>query len=530
MNLADILDSSSNRYPDKVAIRYKGKAYSYAELWGRVRRLASALLNLNVTRHSQVAVISPNSNVCIEILFACAQIGAICEMYNTRLSATGITRLLEASEASLGVVATDTPGLDLSFLDNLSHPLQAVVMGEGTRPAARPCAISSYETLIEGASPLMANPVAEEEDVAVLLYTSGTTALPRGVLLSHKAILFQVMLDAMQNGFAHDDIALCVLPLYHVTFVSAVEAVFRGAELVIADSPSAPDIAQAIERFGVTRVGLVPFILKSLARYVETEGIRLSTLRLIIYGAEPINPACLARFRELFGCEFYQGYGMTETSAAITALLPEHHRTPRYLATVGKPLPGVRLRIVDDEDRDCAVSVPGEILVKTASLMQGYYHDQEYTDQVIKDRWYHTGDIGFLDDEGFLHLVDRKDNLVISAGENVYPLEVSHCIKSMSNDVLDVTVTGVPDECWGESLVALVVLKKGSELAAETIIEHCSQALGGYKKPKRVFFVEKIGRNTSGKVSKKGLRDLLASLTIKPNAQSEIEEEQRGGL
>ena len=219
---------------------------------------------------------------------------------------------------------------------------------------------------------------------------------------------------------------------------------------------------------------------------VETEHVTVDTLKLVIYGAEPAGPALLSRCRALLECDFLQGYGMTETASSVTVLLPEHHKDPRLLETAGVPLPGVEIRIVDEEGRVCPPGTSGEVVVKTNTLMLGYWNDLDQTARVVKDGWYYTEDIGFVDEDGFLTLVDRKNNLVITGGENVYPLEVSRCIASLGACIADVAVTGVPDERWGESLVAFVVRAPGAAVTEEDIVAHCADELGHYKKPKRV--------------------------------------------
>ena len=224
-----------------------------------------------------------------------------------------------------------------------------------------------------------------------------------------------------------------------------------------------------------------------------------------------MEPELLEHCRRLLPCGFLQGYGMTETTAAITMLLPEHHEHPRLLPTVGKAVPGMEIRIVDDEGRACAAGVPGEVLVRTDTLMLGYYRDPARTAEAVQDGWYRTGDIGFLDAEGFLTLVDRKNNLVISGGENVYPLEVSRCIKALAG-VVDAVVAGVPDKRWGESLAAFVVRAEGSRISEADIVAHCARELGGYKKPHAVRFVDDLGRSASGKGSREQLEELKGLL------------------
>ena len=361
-----------------------------------------------------------------------------------------------------------------------------------------------YEGLLASAAdePLPEAVAVRPEDPVFMLYTSGTTGLPKGVVFSQEAMVNRAQADVEGMRFSRDDIMLFVLPFYHVTCVSVFAVLLVGAQMVIGQSNKAPDIVSYVNRYGVTRVGLVPYHMRTLAAYVEAEHVTVDTLKLVIYGAEPAGPALLSRCRALLECDFLQGYGMTETASSVTVLLPEHHKDPRLLETAGVPLPGVEIRIVDEEGRVCPPGTSGEVVVKTNTLMLGYWNDLDQTARVVKDGWYYTEDIGFVDEDGFLTLVDRKNNLVITGGENVYPLEVSRCIASLGACIADVAVTGVPDERWGESLVAFVVRAPGAAVTEEDIVAHCADELGHYKKPKRVVFVDDLQRKSSARCPK----------------------------
>ncbi len=508
-SLVSLLDESARAYPDQTALCFRDREFTYREMRRRVDALAGALAGLGVGKGGFAAVVSANSNVTVEVLFACARLGAVCERYNVRLSPRVIAQLLARSEARVAFVSAALRPALAEALVGIGRTLMIVDVDGG---AGAECGgVPRYEELLASADPV-----------------------PSAI-------------DIEGMRFSHDDILLCELPLFHVTFVSTLATLALGARLVIADSHKPADIAADIVRTGATRTALVPCLMRGLADYVAREGIELDTLELVTYGGEPVEPELLEHCRRLLpdtsakqlnhcpspehchkrignhdifmiycdircqGCGFLQGYGMTETTAAITMLLPEHHEHPRLLPTVGKAVPGMEIRIVDDEGRACAAGVPGEVLVRTDTLMLGYYRDPARTAEAVQDGWYRTGDIGFLDAEGFLTLVDRKNNLVISGGENVYPLEVSRCIKALAG-VADAVVAGVPDKQWGESLAAFVVRAEGSRISEADIVAHCARELGGYKKPHAVRFVDDLGRSASGKVSREQLEELKGLL------------------
>lgn len=506
MPLVDTFDASVRAHPNTVALRFEGRAWTYCELGLRVSKLAAALRELGVREHDHVAMISANHPACMELLLACAQVGAVYEPYNIRLSALTVQQLLTRSGAGVVVVSYELYARMRDDLQDVTHPMHVVLVDAPNGEEG----VLHYERLIAEAEPCACRAVVKGSDAALLLYTSGTTGMPRGVVLSHDALMKRVAIDTHAMCFAEDCVTLCVLPLFHVTFMSSLITLLVGGELVIVNSRKAEDLVACITGFGVTHVGLVPFLLKILAAYVEHEGIRIDTLRLVVYGGEPVDGALLARCQKLFACGFLQGYGMTETLGAVTMLLPEHHQDASRLLTAGTAVPGVEVRVVGKDGAPCACGSPGEVVVRTDTLMSGYLCDEEGTRRVVREGWYCTGDIGMVDGEGFLTLVDRKCNMVITGGENVYPLEVERCIRALGDDVVDVVVVGVPDAYWGEALAAFVVRKEGSSLAESDVVEQCVRQLGGYKKPRTVQFVKGLERNATGKVSKAFLEGLFS--------------------
>lgn len=508
MEFSSIIHDSAHRYPDKVAMRFAGKSYTYREVADRVDRVAFALTQEGVGKGSHVAVVAHNAHANIEVVFACARLGAVCELVNMRLSPKTIALLLSKSEATIAFFSPSMYESMRDYLIDMKSPLKAISFDSTCECEG----LIAYESMIAHAQPLHDVIEVDTSDPALLLYTSGTTGMPRGVLISHGALAARIEIDAEAMRFAHEDITLCVLPLYHVTSVSSLVTLYRGAELVIAQSHKAEDMIDDIISFNVTRTSMVPFLLRDLAYCAEKRRTRLKQLAYVVYGGGPVDPALLTYCMNNLNCGLIQGYGMTETMAAVAMLLPEDHKDPELLATAGRAVPGMELKIIGEDCEELARGMSGEVFVKSPTLMLGYYHDEAHTAEVMHDGWYATGDIGFIDDKDVLTLIDRKNNLVITGGENVYPYEVSRCIQSLGSDIVDVVVTGVPDAYWGETLAAFVVRAEGSCLTEADIVAHCKCQLGGYKKPRAVVFVDDLPRNAAGKIPKDHLAQLIELL------------------
>jgi acyl-CoA synthetase (AMP-forming)/AMP-acid ligase II len=499
MLLNELLESAVSKYPEKTAIRFGDLAFTYADFYRRVRALAGALQQRGVARQSKVAVIAPNSHRYLETVFACALLGSVSEHFNGKLAPPVICRLLEESTATV-VMISRLFGETAKYLrEHLSREILIVEGGIG---------LNYEELLAEGAEPVPAN--WSEDEVVLELYTSGTTGKPKGVLLTAAALRTQVLVSAVEGRWTHDEVFLCVLPLYHTTCISVFQLLLVGGELVVSSNCQPTEIAWLIDRYGVTRTTLVPHLLNELLAEVEADFCRLQSLRTINYGGAPMSPELMARCQKSLSCVFHQAYGMTEMTASVTVLLPEMHSDLSLLNTVGKPMLGVEIRVVGDEGEVLPAFAKGEILVKSATLMKGYYNNPELTNAVVREGWYHTGDIGYLDSRGFLYLVSRKQDMIISGGENIYPQEVAACIREMSDAIKDVAVVGIPDAHLGESVAAAVVLKGGATIAASDIADYCSRKLGRYFKPRHICFLPNLPRYENGKISREKVKALFA--------------------
>lgn len=506
MSLLDILDNASKKNPQKVALRSAGEALTYEQLRSRVSQLANALNRAGISTQDHVAFMCPNIGAYIEIFFACAQIGAISQHLNAHWSPKVSCELIEDTHAKVVII----PGANREILEYLQRSLSyqpEFILIDGTAKGAL-----DYEDFLQSGSPDQDVAEVDDQSTAVLFYSSGTTGKPKGVMLTHKNFLVQAEVCSQFGHWRSDEIFLCPLPLYHSICISMVQLFFVGGELVLCQCAKPEEVIRLINTHKVTRTTLIPHLIKGILDRLKITGETLPSLECIIYGASAMPTELVIRCNEELDCSLLQGYGTTETTASITMLAPEEHLDPRHAFTVGKPLPGVELAIVNDNGAECATGEEGEVIVKSKTIMKGYYSNPQLTEKVIIDGWYHTRDIGFLDSDGFLHLVDRKDNMIVSGGENIYPSEIELCIKSMGSFVEDVVARGVPDEKWGTSLIAYVVTDKTTPTTAEEVIQFCANHLARYKKPRTVYFVDELPRTKMGKLDKERFNELYSSL------------------
>lgn len=509
MRLDQAFSDSFTRFPDSPAIIEGNRACTYSQLHARVERLAGALASRGVSSGGHVVYVSANSAVFAELTLACSRIGAVCEIHNIRLSDQTLLELIARSGASLAVLSADAWDRLGPHLPSSGSIETTVVFGheEDLLDDAIP-----YEEFLEGAPAPPNQKPADDEDPVLMMFTSGTTGTPKGVLFSHRAIANRIAIDVESMGFSSGDSMLFVLPFFHTTCMSVFAVLSAGGTAVIGNSSDPRSIMETVNRYGITRIGLVPYHMRSLCSYVEEHGLTADTLELIIYGAEPASPDLIERCRDLLGCKLLQGYGMTEMASTVTILTPEDHEKRELLSMVGRPVPRTQVRIVNDEGLPCREGVVGEIQVKSPCAMSGYWKNAAASQEVMQDGWCSTQDMGYVDSDGYLTLSGRKNDLVVSGGENVYPSEVASCIESMGSFIADVAVTGVPDERWGESLAAFVVLEPGASVTEQDIQDYCTLQLGGFKKPRRVIFVDDLKRLVSGKVPKERLDELIALL------------------
>jgi acyl-CoA synthetase (AMP-forming)/AMP-acid ligase II len=507
MLLHDTFDYSAREHPEVAFAVFGGRSLPYRDAQAQVNRMANALVARGLAPGDRVALLSKNSIEHALWYYACSKAGVVPVPLNYRLAPPEWSYIVNDSGAKL-VWAQDALARALEPVrGELASVKHWIGIGEDVAGWER------FEAFHPGQPATAPAHRSAPDDDVYQMYTSGTTGRPKGAVLTHRAVLAQLHQAMLGFGSSPGERALIVAPLYHAaasitTFVTVHAA---GTLLIHEDFvPAATVRALAEERVSV--VLLVPAMIQfCLVAVPDVAERRYEALRLIIYGASPIAEQTLRRAIEVFGCDFMQGYGMTETTAAATYLMPADHRRalagePKLLLSAGRPLLGTEIRIVDAEGRPLPNGEIGEIAVCGPQLMRGYWNLPEATAEALRGGWMHTGDAGVLDDEGFLYVQDRTKDMIVSGGENVYPREIEDVLYRHPA-VAEAAVIGVPDAKWGETVKAVVVLKAGQAATAEALMQFCDGQLAGYKRPRSVDFVDALPRNPSGKVLKKDLRE-----------------------
>ncbi|MBN2283820.1 MAG: long-chain-fatty-acid--CoA ligase [Deltaproteobacteria bacterium] len=506
MLIGELLTRAATWYPDKTASVFEDKRFTYREFNDRARSLANALLDMGVKKDERVALICHNSHYYAESVFAIAKIGAVSTNLNWRLSGRELASLIKDSGAAVVLFS--------KRFEHLFAPMREQAPG-----TVRYIAIEGkidddmidYEDLISRYPSVEPDVDIDENDTVLQLYTSGTTGRPKGVMLTHRNMLSNAVNTIIEMEITRDTNVLGFLPIFHIAIFMLMNLVYVGATATYVHSFDIDLILSLIEREKLNTTAFTPVIFKFLLDHPTLDNYDLSSLTKIIYATAPMPVDLLKRAMEKFKCDFIQLFGMTETSPALSILIPEDHvlEGPEYkmrrLASCGRPIINVDVKVVDNEGNECPPGVVGEFIGRGDNVMKGYHNMPEATAEAIRDGWYHTGDMGYRDEYGYLYIADRKTDMIISGGENIYPREVEEAIGKMPG-VLDVAVIGVPDEAWGESVKAVIVAAPGAGLTEEMVIEHCKSMIASYKKPKSVDFVDMLPRNALGKIQKEVLR------------------------
>ena len=490
--------------PEGTAINYLGRTWTWAELDDRVRRLAGALAERGIDRGDVVAFLDKNHPACIETTLAAASLGAATAIVNFRLAGDEMDYVLNDCGAKLIIVGAELrEGID-KIRDRLTHVEHVVaVTPEGTEG-------DEYEAMLATATPRGRGADVSPNDVCVIMYSSGTTGKPKGIRLSQANVVAHT-LNAGTFTFEDDDINMVSMPLFHVGGSSYAQfGIHSGIPSIVTREVDGASLAGALLA-GATRTFLVPAVLAKVME-MGPDAIKLfNQLRTFVYGASPMPPALLrTALREFPNTEFVQVYGLTEVCGAVTQLSPEAHRDdsrPERLTSAGQLAREVEVRVVNPETlEDVPAGEPGELWFRTPQLMEGYHNKPDATREAItEDGWFRTGDIGRVDDGGFVFVEDRLKDMIISGGENIYSVEVERAL-SDHPAVMDAAVFGIPDEKWGESVKAVVELSGGQQTSPEELIAWCREKLAGYKCPRSVEIMDVLPRNPTGKLLKKELR------------------------
>ncbi|WP_164156056.1 long-chain-fatty-acid--CoA ligase [Sandarakinorhabdus rubra] len=504
--LADIVPHFAATRPGRTAVRADGASWSFADLHDRERRAVTALKALGVRKGDRVGWLALNHIEYVTLMCACFRMGVVMVAINARLVAREIAYVL--GDAGINVLVSETAFLPLVTEAQATTGLASVLLLDAPHDG-RP----AFADFVMGHAPDDVPIAAGPDDIAIQMYTSGTTGFPKGALLSHRQLLSALAKPDRLEGTAlapwqDDDVSLVAMPVFHVSgSLWLLMGMARGAPSVILPRPDIATIVTAIAQQRITRLVLVPAVMLAICQYLETAPADLSSVRELYYGASPIPLDVLRRSIVAFPrALFVQVYGATETSASVTWLPPEDHDPAGNdrMRSCGKPYPGDRIRIVDDHGNDLPPGAVGEILISSPGNMTGYHNKPEATAKALIDGWYHSGDAGYLDADGYLYIHDRVKDMIVSGAENIYPAEVENALHEHPA-VADCAVIGVPDDKWGEAVKAIVVKK--AEVTPEELIAFARARIAGYKVPKSVDFIDVLPRNPSGKILKKDLRE-----------------------
>jgi long-chain acyl-CoA synthetase len=479
-NFADILRDTARRHGDRPALVDGDRRLTWNELDAAVDVAAQGFSAAGLVPGYRVVLLMANSVEFVTSYLGCLRAGLVAVPLNTGLTTGEVANVVANSGARLVVADEDL-----------------AAKAEGVR-VVRPAELT-------GQAPQ--TPQTDAEALAVLLYTSGTSGDPRAAMLTHRALIANVshLVDLGEDQMGPEDVVLGALPLFHAFGLNAVLGwtCGTGAALVLSQRFDPAGTVDLVREHGVTRLPLAPPALNAL---LAQPGLReaLETVKVVLTGASALDRTVGDRFEQETGLFVHQGYGLTEASPGVTTTLGEDDPKP---GSVGRPLPNVDLRIADEQGEDVEGDDPGEILVRGGNLFSGYWPDG--VDGPDREGWYRTGDVGYLDADGDLRLVDRANDLIIVNGFNVYPNEVEHVLDELP-DVVESAAVGVPDERTGEQVVAVVVLRAGAELTEDEVREHCAARLARFKVPRVVRFVDELPHSATGKVRRASLRGSVA--------------------
>jgi len=507
--IGDIPRNHARVRGDRIAMQFEGRTTTFADLDAQSNQAANALIASGVKRGDRVAYLGKNSDRYFEIWFAAAKAGAIIAPIGWRLSPTEVAYILDDNAASvLFVDASCIASAEEALKQTQTKPLViAIEPGDHALPL--------YDAWRDAQAAHDPNLLVWPEDTNLLLYTSGTTGRPKGVMLASANLMRsrRALAEAAMgwNEWNEGETNLVAMPIAHIGGSGwGLIGILNGVRNIITREFNPVEAIELIERERIAKMFMVPAALQFIIRMPRAREIDYSSLKHILYGASPMPVALLQECMELFGCEFCQQYGMTETTGTIVYLPPQDHdpKGARRMASAGLPMPGVELRIVDAEGKVLGPNETGEICTRSVANMVGYWRNETATASTIgEDGWLRTGDAGYLDEDGYLFIQDRIKDMICSGAENIYPAEVENAIHGHP-DVAEVAVIGVPDDTWGEAVKAIVVPKPGVTPDAESIIAFARERIAHFKAPKSVDVrAEALPRSASGKILRRELRD-----------------------
>jgi long-chain acyl-CoA synthetase len=510
VHLTQALHRALQQFPDQPMTVYGDRVRTTRQVADRVARLAAGLQSLGVRRGDRVGIMALNSDRYHEFFLATWWLGAVAHPVNIRWSSAEVAYAVNDSATEV-ILLDDTFAALAPALRERCTVLRTVVFcGDGPLPAD----MVDYEALVAGASPI-ADAEVGDESLALLLYTGGTTGVPKGVMVSHRGLFTACMGTAIANRAPlTGDTTLQNAPLFHIAAVATWYcATMMGGTQVFLPMFTPKDFLDTVQTHQVNYCILIPVMVQMLDQLPERDAYDTSALHTVTYGGAAASEALVLRAMEMFPTAgFTQGYGQTETGVLTILGREDHTPTSTRLRSAGRSLPHVELKVVDGEGNTLPAGVVGEVVTRGRHTMLGYWGKPEQTAETLVDGWVHTGDGGYLDEHGYLYIADRLKDMIISGGENVYSAEVENAL-SAHPAVSAAAVIGIPDERWGERVHAIVVIRPGHAVTAAEIRDHAKTLIAGYKCPRSVEFVDALPMSAAGKTLKRELRDERAAAT-----------------
>ncbi len=504
MNLRELVENQAEKYKDKPFLYWQDETVSYSQINELTNKVANFLYDLGIRKGDKVSVYLPNMPQYVYLYLGIPKIGAVTGPVNALFKPREVKFVVGHSEAKAIVTIPKFIPLVNEIKKDLPNLKHVIVIGEPVEGTL------NFTELMNKASTDAPHEVDidEKEDPAAILYTSGTTGFPKGVLQTHFNIRrnAEMIKDFLKAG--EDYRFMLILPLFHVNaqIVTIMGPFTIGASCILTPGFSAQTHWETVAKYKASTFSCVPTVLSILLR-MPHENLDLSSLKFIICGAAPLPVEVFREFEKTFNCKIVEGYGLTEgTCASSVNPLPTETEDRRKIGSIGIPLPGNEMKIVDNDGNDVPPNSKGEIIVKGDNIMKEYFKNPEANAETLKGVWLYTGDIGYMDDDGFFYITDRKKDMIIRGGENIYPREIEEVLYSHP-DVSLATVIGVRDKIYGELPKAFVVLKEGKSVSDEEIIGYCKKNLADFKVPKYVEFRDDLPKTPTGKIMKQPLRE-----------------------
>jgi long-chain acyl-CoA synthetase len=500
MNLVTLADENLRNFGEYPFIIFEDATFTNRQMINHASGLADGLKRVGVKKGDNVVVMLPN---CPEVLISYQGIlrcGAVIVPLIPLVSEKELTHILGNCEATAMITTCDIFQKNESMLRTIK-PLKNIILMDNDTPAGT----FPLWSLIRDHSETPDLPAIGEEDLAVILYTAGTTSIPKGVILTHKNLYSNAVNAARAHGTQATDITLIALPLSHSFGITSMNKAYTYGNLhVLMRKFQVEEAFKLIEKYKVTDFPGVPAMFITMLNSPDAERYDLSSLKSCLSGAAPFPVANLLAFQKRFNCTVFEAYGLSEASPAVST---NYYNRPTKPGSIGQPIPEVAVRIVDDQDQDVPPGEVGELLVKGPNVSLGYYKLPEETAKTFRNEWLHTGDMAKMDEEGYLYIVERKKDIIIRGGFNIYPHDIEE-ILYQHPAIKDAVAIGVPAPMMGEEIKVYVVLKEGMTVVAEEILQYCQSQLAKYKWPKLIEFTNSLPRNPMGKILRKELRKL----------------------